>query len=376
VSEPDERFMRLALRLAARGKGSTSPNPRVGALVVKHAVVVGRGWHEKPGEPHAEIIALRDAGEAAAGSTLYVTLEPCSTYGRTPPCTNQIIAAKVKRVVAAATDPWPAHRGRGFRILRRKGIQVTHGVLEDDAEKLNEGFNKYVATGLPFVTVKAALSLDGKIATSTGESKWISNELSRRHVHRMRNESDAIMVGIGTVNRDDPSLTVRGRFRRVNSPWRVVVDSSGSIDLNCKLLSGPTARRTVVATTRLAPQARLRAIASTGAEVLLCREKGGKVNLRELMRKLARRGILYVLIEGGSQLITSSLEAGIVDKVAFFYAPKIIGGSDAPSVVAGKGVRYLREAWALKDVSVRRFGSDILVEGYLARAQQRAASQG
>ncbi len=370
MSNLDEKFMQLALRLAAKGKGTTSPNPRVGALVVRNGRVVGRGWHRRAGEPHAEVIALDQASKAATGATLYVTLEPCSTWGRTPPCTEKIIASGVKRVVAAATDPWPAHRGRGFRILRRKGIEVACGVLQAEAEKLNEGFNKFVATGLPFVTVKAALSLDGKIATSAGESKWISNELSRRHAHRMRDKTDAIMVGIGTVKCDDPSLTVRGKFARIHSPWKIVVDSKASIGLNCKLLSGESARTTIIATTRRAPQAKLEAIRSSGAEVLLCREKEGKVDLRGLMRKLATRGILYVLLEGGSRLITSALEASIVDKVAFFYAPKIIGGVKAPSVVVGKGASDLEKAIRLTKVAVRRFGSDTLIEGYIVKGEK------
>ena len=371
MNDLDEKLMRVALRLAARGKGTTSPNPRVGAVVVKGAVIVGKGWHKKLGEPHAEVIALRNAGQSAAGSALYVTLEPCSTYGRTPPCTSQIVDAGVRRVVVGATDPWPAHRGRGIRILRRKGIEVTCGILRAEAERLNEGFNKFVATGFPFVTVKAALSLDGRIATSTGESKWISNKLSRRHAHRMRNESDAIMVGIGTVKRDNPSLTVRAKLQEIHTPWKVVVDSKASIDLHCRLLSGLAARRTIVATTRLAPPAKLEAIASRGAEIIVCREKGGKVSLRDLMRKLAKRGILYVLIEGGSKLITSALEAGLVDKVAFFYAPKIIGGTDAPCVVEGESVKHMKDALAVSGVSVRRFGSDILVEGYIATTKKR-----
>ncbi len=362
----DEMFMRRALRLAARGKGTTSPNPRVGAVVVKNGVVAGRGWHKRPGQAHAEVIALKKAGREAAGSTLYVTLEPCSTHGRTPPCTDRIIAAGVKRVVVGATDPWPAHRGRGLRILRRRGIEVTQGVLQSEAKKLNEGFNKYAATGLPFVTVKAALSLDGRIATSTGESKWISNERSREYVHRMRNDSDAIMVGIGTVKCDDPSLTVRGKLRQVNDPWKVVVDSRALIKRSCKLLSSASARKTIIATTRRAPKKKVEAISETGAGVILCREKEGRVSLRDLMKKLAGRGILYVLIEGGSELITSALEAGVVDKVAFFYAPKIIGGSQSPSVVAGRGVRNVRNAIRLEGVSVRRFDSDVLIQGYVS----------
>jgi len=367
----DEKFMRRALRLAARGKGTTSPNPRVGAVVVKRGVTVGEGWHKRCGEPHAEVVALLAAGRAAAASTLYVTLEPCSTYGQTPPCTEQIISAGVKRVVVGATDLSPKHRGRGFRILRSKGVEVTRGVLQAEAEKLNEGFNKYVATGFPFVTVKAALSLDGRIATRTGESKWISNELSRRHAHRLRNESDAIMVGIGTVRRDNPALTVRGKLTQVNNPWKIVVDSRASIDLSCKLLSGGASRTTMIATTRHAPCSKVEAIGRAGAQVVVCREKEGKVSLRDLMRKLAKRGILYVLIEGGSKLITSALEAGIVDKVAFFYAPKIIGGLDAPSVVGGKGARTMIDALTVTDTSIRRFGSDILVEGYIAPMKKR-----
>lgn len=370
MSNLDEKFMRMALRLAAKGKGMTSPNPRVGAVVVKNGVVIGRGWHRRAGEPHAEVIALREAGDATAGSTLYVTLEPCSTHGRTPPCTDAIIASGVKRVVAASTDIYPAHRGRGFEILREKGIQVTCGVLEKAALKLNEGFNKYLATGLPFVTVKAALSLDGKIATSTGQSKWISNERSREHAHRMRNESDAIMVGIGTVKCDDPSLTVRAKLRPLNAPWKVVVDSRASVSLSCKLLSDDSAPKTILATTRRAPKNKVEAIAAVGDQVILCREKSGKVSLRDLMRRLAAREIRYVLLEGGARLITSALEEGLVDKVAFFYAPKIIGGLEAPSVVMGRGVTKLKDAICVKDVSVRRLGEDILVEGYVVRERR------
>jgi diaminohydroxyphosphoribosylaminopyrimidine deaminase/5-amino-6-(5-phosphoribosylamino)uracil reductase len=371
MSDLDEKYMRMALRLAAKGKGMTSPNPRVGAVIVKNGVVTGRGWHRRAGEPHAEVIALNEAGEATVGSTLYVTLEPCSTHGRTPPCTDAIIASGVKRVVAASTDMYPAHRGRGFEILKEKGIEVTCGVLENEALKLNEGFNKYVAMGLPFVTVKAALSLDGKIATSTGQSKWISNERSRGQVHRMRNESDAIMVGIGTVKCDDPLLTVRAKLRCVNDPWKVVVDSLASVNLSCRLLSRDSVTKTIIATTRRAPKEKVEAIAAAGAQVILCREKGGKVSLRDLMLKLAKRGILYVLIEGGSRLITSALEEGLVDKVAFFYAPRIIGGSEAPSVVTGKGARNLNEATTLTEISVRRFGEDILVEGYIVPRRKR-----
>lgn len=365
MTDLDEKFMRLALRLAARGKGTTSPNPRVGAVVVKNGSVLGRGWHRRPGEPHAEIIALRKAA-STRGATLYVTLEPCSTVGRTPPCTDAIVAAGVKRVVVGAIDPWPHHRGRGLPILQRKGIAVTQGVLRSESEDLNQGFAKFIVTGLPFVTVKAALSLDGRIATSTGDSKWISNELSRRHAHRMRNESDAVIVGIGTVKKDDPLLTVRGPFRPINTPWKVVVDSKASIDPHCRLLSLSEAARTIVAVTPLAPKARLKTILSTGCQVLPCRERKGRVSLRDLMRKLANRGILYVLIEGGAQLITSALEASLVDKVAFFYAPKLIGGLRAPSVVDREGVRRVKDAPTLTDVSVRRFRDDTLIEGYLA----------
>jgi diaminohydroxyphosphoribosylaminopyrimidine deaminase/5-amino-6-(5-phosphoribosylamino)uracil reductase len=370
MSDLDEKFMSLALRVAAKGKGTTSPNPRVGAVVVKDGVVVGKGWHRAPGEAHAEVAALNHAGRAASGSTLYVTLEPCCTWGRTGPCTDKIIASGVKRVVVGAIDPWPAHRGRGLRILRKNDVQVTRSTLRAEAERLNEGFNKRVTTGLPFVTVKVALSLDGKIATSSGESKWISNELSRQHAHRMRSESDAIIIGIGTVKRDDPSLTVRLGGRRektekADGPWRVVVDSRASINLNCKLLSLSLAPRTIIATTKHAPPRKLRNISSVGGQILVCRERERRVSLRDLMRKLARRGILYVLVEGGSGIITSALEAGVVDKVAFFYAPTLIGGTAAPSVVAGRGTTRLKNAVAIKDISIRRFGSDILVEGYV-----------
>lgn len=360
----DKSYMKLALKLAARARGRTSPNPMVGAVVVKDGNIVGRGFHQKAGTPHAEIHALKEAGPAARGSTLYVTLEPCCHYGRTGPCSEAIIQAGVARVVAAMADPNPLVAGSGLKRLEEAGVSVTRGVMEEEARQLNEVFLKYIATRFPFVVAKAAVSLDGKIATRSGKSRWITGPEARAYGHRLRDRYDAILVGIGTILADDPALTARLPGRRSRDPVRVVLDSRGRTPPEARVLNQQSEASTIIAVTKDAPAERIEALRGAGAEVLVVSE-GPRVNLLELMKLLGAREITSVLIEGGAGVHGSALEAGIVDKAAWFIAPKIIGGSEAPGPVGGFGVDDPAEAMELDRVKVRRLGKDFCLEGYL-----------
>ncbi|MFX4261692.1 bifunctional diaminohydroxyphosphoribosylaminopyrimidine deaminase/5-amino-6-(5-phosphoribosylamino)uracil reductase RibD [Pelotomaculum propionicicum] len=360
----DKGYMKLALELAARARGRTSPNPMVGAVVVKEGKVIGRGYHLKAGTPHAEIHALNEAGEAARGAELYVTLEPCCHYGRTGPCTDAIIKAGVARVITAMTDPNPLVAGEGLRLLSSAGIEVASGVMEAEALELNEVFIKYITTRRPYVVAKAAVSLDGKIATRSGKSKWITGEGARAYGRQLRDWYDAIMVGIGTVLADDPSLTTRLPGGGGRDPVRIILDSRASIPLNAMVLTQQSGSSTVIAATSGAPPERVEALRRTGVEVLVVNE-GPQVDLDELMRLLGERGITSVLIEGGAAVHGSAFSSQIVDKVAWFIAPKIIGGRDAPGPVGGPGADSPSEAAVLERVKVSRLGPDILVEGYL-----------
>jgi diaminohydroxyphosphoribosylaminopyrimidine deaminase/5-amino-6-(5-phosphoribosylamino)uracil reductase len=327
MSDQDEHYMRMALRLAARAKGRTSPNPMVGAVVVKNGKIIGRGYHEKAGMPHAERVALSKAGKAANRATLYVTLEPCShTNKRTPPCCPLVIQAGVKRVVVAMIDPNPQVSGSGIRKLRQAGIDVKTGVLKFEATRLNEAFIKHVTTGTPFVTLKVAQTLDGRIATSSGESKWITGKEAREEGHRLRNAHDAILVGVSTVLNDDPSLTARIPGGR--DPVRVVVDSSLRIPLRSRVLTQKSAAPTIVATIS-ANKARIEALQKAGAEVIRTRARKGRVDLTELVKRLGQRDIMSVLIEGGSEINASALKEGVVDKVVLFLAPLLMTGRDS-----------------------------------------------
>ena len=356
----DEEIMRIALELAREGR--PSPNPMVGAVVVKDGTIVGRGFHRAAGAPHAEVLALAEAGALAEGATLYVTLEPCAHFGRTPPCTEAIISAGIRRVVASIEDPDPRVRGRGFVRLREAGIQVEVGLLAEEATQLNAAYLKHRRMGLPLVVVKWAMSLDGKIATPGGDSKWITGEESRRLVHEMRSRHDAIAVGINTVLRDDPLLTAR--IPGGHDPVRVVVDSRLRIPLDAQVLTGPSDAPVIVATTSQAPIEKIQKLESLGTEVLVLDGQDGKVDLRKLLEELGKRDILSVLVEGGGTLIAGFVEAGLVDKVAAFVAPLIIGGN-GPSPVEGTGVARLADAPHLTQVSIRQVGRDVLIEGTL-----------
>lgn len=357
--------MRRALALARRGLGKTSPNPAVGAVLVRKGRVVGEGWHKQAGGPHAEVVALRGAN--ARGATLYVTLEPCSTWGRTPPCTETIIAAGVKRVVVAARDPNPKHNGRGLKVLRDAGIRVEAGLLAEEAAGMNEGFNQWITTGMPLVIAKAGMSLDGKIATRTGDAKWITGEAARREGHRLRARVDAILLGTNTVVRDDPGLTVRHGVRG-QQPWRVVIDARGRVPQMAKVFSDAQRRRTLVLTTSLSSVAWRRFLSGKGVDVIVLPQKNGRIDLRAALKAFGRRDITSVLVEGGGELLGSLFDAQLVDRVALFYAPIIIGGRAAVAAVGGKGISKVGKAVRLRDCRWRRVGRDeMLLEASVAR---------
>jgi diaminohydroxyphosphoribosylaminopyrimidine deaminase/5-amino-6-(5-phosphoribosylamino)uracil reductase len=375
----DEIFMKKALILAARGKGRTSPNPMVGAVIVKGGKIIASDYHKKAGGPHAEVLVLKTAGKRANGATLYVSLEPCChTDKKTPPCTRAIIRSGIKKVVAAMIDPNPKVSGMGLKELRKAGIETVSGIMEAEAKQLNEAFIKYITEKKPFVILKIAQSLDGKIATARGESKWITGERAREHVHKLRNEVDAILVGIGTVKKDNPSLDCRIKGGR--NPYRIIVDSSLDISINAKVLKHHD-NKTIIATisplsrggfqTRpckrelMSYQKKIEQLQNMGAHVLTLKDKNGKVDLKSLMKELARLEISSVMIEGGSSINASALSSKIVDKVMLFIAPMIIGGADAISSIGGRSPVLLKNAFRLNDIQVKKIGDDLLLEGYL-----------
>ncbi|MFH1625065.1 MAG: bifunctional diaminohydroxyphosphoribosylaminopyrimidine deaminase/5-amino-6-(5-phosphoribosylamino)uracil reductase RibD [Pseudomonadota bacterium] len=362
----EEEFVKLAIKLAQKGKGRTSPNPLVGAVVVQGGEVVGRGFHERAGGHHAEINALNDAGRKARGGELYISLEPCDHYGRTPPCTRTIIDSGIKKVFVGMEDPNEVVAGRGIQRLRDNGIYVKTGILREECQRLNEVYIKYITEKVPFVILKLAASLDGKIATRTGDTRWITNERSRRFLHKLRDEVDGILVGIRTVMADDPRLTTRLNGRKGKDAARIIVDSHLKIPLSAKVLNAESEAETIIATTESASKEKKKKLEELGAKVLTVRSENNRVDLKELMHDVGGLEITSLLIEGGAEISASSLGSGIVDKVLFFYAPKIIGGRDALSMVGGKGVGKLDDAIILRDIKVRRFGDDILVEGYVA----------
>jgi diaminohydroxyphosphoribosylaminopyrimidine deaminase/5-amino-6-(5-phosphoribosylamino)uracil reductase len=363
--QADPQYLRLCLRLARRGYGTTSPNPMVGAVLVKRGEIIGRGWHRRAGEAHAEIAALRDAqrrGRNTRGATLYVSLEPCSTHGRTPPCTEAIIQAGVRRVIVGAIDPNPRHGGHGLGILRRAGITVKSGVLAEECARLNEAFNHWIVHRLPFVTVKAAMTLDGKIATRTGESKWITGEPARALTMRLRAGVDAVVAGINTVLADDPSLTVRGRKnQREHRLRRIVLDANARTPLKARLVCDGESKLTNIVVSREAPQSRARAL-SKKVSVIVAPARNGQIDLRWLLKKLGAESVTSLLVEGGGEVNASFLLAGLAQRVAFFYAPKILGGANSRKAVAGSGAKGLTGALDLTDVRWRRAGEDWVLE--------------
>jgi diaminohydroxyphosphoribosylaminopyrimidine deaminase/5-amino-6-(5-phosphoribosylamino)uracil reductase len=358
----DEYWMKRALRLAEKGRGRTSPNPMVGAVLIKNGKVVGEGYHARAGEAHAEILALRQAGEAARGSTLYLNLEPCTHYGRTPPCAPEVIRSKVKRAVIGMEDPNPIVRGRGLKSLRRAGLDVKMGILEKECRKLNEFYCKYIQKKEPFIILKVAATLDGKIATREGESKWISGETSRRFVHRMRDQVDGVVVGIGTVLKDDPQLTARMKNGR--DPYRIVLDSRLRIPEDARVI-GDSPPKTIIATTEGADKDKIERLEEKGVRVLIFDSKQGRVDLKKCVDKLGEMGMMGLLVEGGSRINGSFLDEGLIDKILFFLSPKLIGDGKALGIFGGSGKATLKEAIPLNEVRLRRMGEDVLIEGYI-----------
>ena len=360
-------FMQRALKLARQAKGRTSPNPLVGAVIVKDGKVIGEGYHQKAGTPHAEVHALNAAGENAKGATLYTTLEPCCHWGRTPPCTEALIRASIAEVYIAAVDPNPSVAGNGVRQLEKAGICVHVGVCQQEAEKLNEVHTKYIQTGLPFVILKFAMSLDGKIATATGESQWITSEASRQRGHEIRDEVDAILVGRGTVERDNPALTTRLQGRHGQDAIRIVMDSHARTPTDARIFNVESIAGVIVAVTPEAPSENVEALEKSGAEVITVPEAyGNQVCFKRLMEILGKREITSVLIEGGGEVNASAIAAGIVDKVMCFVAPIIIGGRNAPEPIGGEGFPSLTDVPHLRGVHITQIpDSDFLIEGYL-----------
>lgn len=374
----DRIFMRRALSLARRAYGCTSPNPLVGAVLVKAGKITGEGWHHRAGQPHAEIEALRDAerrGLNTRGAKLYVTLEPCCTHGRTPPCTDAIKAAGIRRVVVGAIDPNPKHAGRGLAILRRAGIAVSNGVLAGEATRLNEAFNHWIVQRTPFVLVKAAMTLDGKIATASGESKWITGEKSRAMGMKLRQGADAILVGVNTVLADDPSLTIRGQRSGARSQKseargqkklrRIILDSRARTPLTSKVVSDEFAALTTVVVTRSAPARRVAAL-HRRVNVWMAPARRGRVDLRWLLKKLGAENVTSLLVEGGGEVNAAFLLSHLAQRIAFFYAPKVLGGRNTRKAVAGEGARSLAETLLLEEIKWRRRGEDLFLTARVA----------
>jgi diaminohydroxyphosphoribosylaminopyrimidine deaminase/5-amino-6-(5-phosphoribosylamino)uracil reductase len=361
-----EKFMKAAIQLAKKGTGMVSPNPLVGAVLVKEGKVIGKGYHKIFGGPHAEVNALEKAGKMARGADMYINLEPCCHHGKTAPCVDALIEKEIRRVFVGMVDPNPTVKGKSIKKLKKAGIEAEVGLLEDECRRLNESFVKFITKKVPFIILKAALTLDGKIATYTGDSKWITCEESRNLVHQIRSEVDAVMVGIGTVIADDPLLTVRLHKEAKKNPFRVVVDSSLHIPYKSRMLQPELAGKTIIATSRkMAVSKKAQAIKKKGAQVLGTPLKRGRVDLTALLKLLGEKGIASILIEGGSELNASALECEIVDKILFFYSPKIIGGREAISIVGGGGLKKIADAIKVKDITIRSMDSDFLVEGYI-----------
>lgn len=357
----DEKYMRLAMQLAGNAIGRTSPNPLVGAVIVKDNRVVGCGWHRKAGTPHAEVHALNQAGELAQGADVYVTLEPCAHYGKTPPCAKALVEAKVKNVYGGLLDVNPKVAGKGFKILEDAGIHVEYGFLQDELRKQNEVFFKWIEHKKPFVVLKAAMTLDGKIATATGQSKWITNETSRAYGYKLRDIYDGIMVGINTVIEDNPMLTARVDGGK--NPIRIVVDSNLKIDINANVVQDKSAK-TIVATTDKADKDKILKLQAQNVDVIVVdKDKNDKVDIEKLLDILGQQNICSILVEGGATLSGSFVAKKLVDKVYFFIAPKIVGGKEAKTPVAGTGILNLQEALALKDIQVEKLDEDILIIG-------------
>ena len=367
----DHVYMKRALFLASRGKGKTSPNPMVGAVVVKHGRVVGEAYHHQAGQPHAEILALEQAGLRARGGTLYVTLEPCChSRKRTSPCVPRVIQSGISRVCVAMRDPNPEVSGKGMKMLKQAGIDVSEGLLEENARQLNERYQQWITSGRPFLILKGAMTLDGKIATHSGQSKWITSELARQDVHRQRSHVDAVMVGIGTVKADNPELSARGlrqtiQRRKGRQPIRVVLDSHLRIPITANVLTWVHEQPTIVCTTKAASPKKIQTLKDRGVQVWIIPQKNGRVSLKAALDKLGKVGISSVLLEGGSMLNATALHEGLVNQVRLYVAPTLLGGQNAKSLIGGASPDSMKQAWQLVNPELKKIGQDWLVVGSL-----------
>lgn len=359
----DKEYMKLALELAERGKGKVNPNPLVGSIIVKDNKIIGEGYHKCYGKAHAEVNAFENAIENVEGATMYVTLEPCSHYGKTPPCVERIIKEKISKVVIGSLDPNPLVAGRGVKRLREHGIEVEVGVLEEDCKKVNEVFMKYIVSKMPFVVMKWAMSLDGKIATASGDSRWISGEKSRENVHNLRNELSAIMIGVETVIKDDPMLACRTENGK--NPIRIIVDSKLRIPMDSKIVNSSSEIRTIVATTEEACRHKEEILKSKDIVVIRIEKNNERVDLKELMKILGELGIDSILLEGGGTLNFSALKQGIVDKIQVYIAPKIIGGKEAKTPVEGDGFELIKQCVKIENLIYKKIDEDVYLEGYI-----------
>ncbi len=367
MTEINPAYMKLALRLAAKGAGWVSPNPMVGAVVVQGGRVLGRGFHRRAGAAHAEAAALRQAGDTARGADLYVTLEPCNHQGRTPPCTQAILASGLARVIIATPDPNPGVAGAGAQFLQSRGLTVEVGLLAQEARRLNQAWFYWLESGRPWVIAKAACSLDGKIATAGGQSQWLTGEPARAFGHRLRHQVDAILVGVETVLKDDPQLTTR-QPRRGQDPIRIVLDSTLRIPLSSRVLHLKSPAPTWVACTAAAPAEKIKALKELGAEVLVFRSQSGdsgRVPLTDLLRLLGRQQVQSLLVEGGAEVLGAFFQQKLVNQFYFFFAPKFLGGRQAPGVLGGEGIVQLQDAPQARELAIRRLGADLLISGYL-----------
>ena len=363
----DEGFIRQTLRLAKKGLGSTSPNPLVGALVVKDEKIIGSGYHKRAGAPHAEIEALTKAGKNAKGATLYVNLEPCNHYGRTPPCTKAIVRSMIKKVVVGMVDPNPHVAGGGCEFLSSHGVKVRCNVLEEACRRVNEVYISYITKNRPFVILKGALTLDGWIATKTGNSKWITGEKSRRFVHLLRKRVDAILVGIETVIKDNPFLTPYLIGKSISHPFRVIVDTHLRIPLHSQVLDSSKSGLTIIAVGSNVDGEKRKKIEGLGTRVVPCRLRNGRIDLTDFLEKLAKMSISSVLVEGGATLFGSMMRENLVDKYYLFLAPKLLGGDNGLPFARGPGCDSIKNCFMLKDLKVRRFDDDIMIEAYPRR---------
>lgn len=364
IKPEDLAFMEMAYSLAEKAKGRTSPNPCVGAVIVKNGQVVGWGYHQEAGQPHAEVIALEKAGEKAKGATLYLTLEPCVHWGRTPPCVDRLVKVGLKRAVISSFDPNPVVYRKGAARLKQSGIEIVTGILSEKNDLLNESYNKYIQTRTPFVCLKAALSLDGKIATAWGDSRWISSEESRHFVQLLRAEYDAMLVGINTILKDDPLLTVRLPGFSKKRWHRVILDSELRFPLKAKLLEQPDQGKIIIFAGKRASSKKEEFLKNKGAEIIRVNSRKGQINLKAVLKELGRREISSVLVEGGASILTSFIEQQLADKIFAFISPKLIGGEKSLTFFEGQGVATVSNSWRLKKIRHFSIKDDIIIEGY------------